>query len=147
MIRDNPVIKELLSLDLPVKHYAIFGSGIMLALGIKKLDHDIDIISRGPAWRRAQKFGKIEKAEWSGKEKIVLFNGDIEIFNDWVGEGWDVNNLIESSEFMEGIPFVDLNTVLKWKKEMGRKKDLKHIKMIEEYIGKNSVSRIYNKSD
>jgi len=57
-IKSNVLVKKLLKIGLPVKDYAIFGSGPMYAHGIKTLGGDIDIIARGKAWKMALKKGK-----------------------------------------------------------------------------------------
>jgi len=52
-VNNHPLIKKLLSLDLPPEDYAVFGSGPMFAHGIKDLGHDIDVIARKKAWKKA----------------------------------------------------------------------------------------------
>ncbi len=132
-IRENPLIKKLLSLNLPTGDYVIFGSGPLYACGITKNLRDLDVIARGEAWKKALKLGKPQKLPL-GNKAIRLFNGKIEIINAWAPGKWDIDELIDTAEIIEGIRFVNLKAVLKWKKRMARPKDLKHIKMIEEYL-------------
>ena len=131
--RENPLIKKLLSLNLPTDDYVIFGSGPLYACGIIKSPNDLDVVVRGEAWKKVLKLGKPQKLPF-GNKAISLFDGKIEIMNAWAPGKWDIDELIDTAEIIEGIRFVNLKTVLKWKKRMARPKDLKHIKMIEEYV-------------
>jgi len=75
-ITSHPLIKKLLSLNLPSEDYAIFGSGPMFAHGIKDLSHDVDIIARGKA---------LDKAS-----KIKFFDSQIEVFDNWGPGDWSI---------------------------------------------------------
>lgn len=77
--------------------------------------------------------GEVTKAK-SGDNVVILFGGEIEIFDDWAPGTWDTDELIDSANFIDGIRFVSLKNVIKWKKEMGREKDLQHINMIMSYL-------------
>jgi len=52
-----------------------------------------------------------------------------------------IDTLIDTAEEFEGIKFVTLENVLRWKKLMGRPKDLEHIKMIKAYLVKKTSSK------
>jgi len=148
-IKENPLIKKLLSLNLPTDDYAVFGSGPLYAHNIIKKPRDLDVLARGEAWKKALKLGKLEKLPL-GSRAVRLFNGRVEIVNTWVPGKWDVDELIDTAEIIEGIRFVKLENVLKWKRKMGRPKDLKHIKMIEKYIagkGKPNLTAQWTKKD
>lgn len=132
-IKEHPIIKKFLSLNLPTDDYAIFGSGPLYAHGIIKSFQDLDVIARGEAWKKALKLGKPQKLPL-GDKAIRLFDGKIEIINAWSPGKWDIDELIDTAEIIEGIKFVNLKTVLKSKKKAARLKDLKHIKMVEEYL-------------
>lgn len=138
MRKDNPILNKLISLDLPTKDYAVFGSGPMFAHGIKDLGHDIDIIARKDAWEKATTLGLVTDAMHGGHKVVVLFDGEIEIFDGWAPGKWDVDALIDDAEKIDGIKFVSLENVIKWKTIMGREKDAIHIKMIGEYLNKKA---------
>jgi len=120
MLRDKQLIKILLDLNLPSEDYAIFGSGPMMAHGIKEAN-DLDLIVRNNAWKIVQKEGTPP---------------EIEAWNSWGPGKWDIDKLIDEAEVIEGIRFVRLAEVLKWKKMVNRPKDADHIKMIEQYLNK-----------
>lgn len=136
-LNDNKLIRELNSLGLSTDDYAVFGSGPMYAHGIKDLGHDLDIIARGSAWRQACSISFPQNAIWGGLV-VNLFDGQIEIFDSWAPGDWDVDDLIDKSDIIDGIRFVTLENVMKWKRLMGRGKDQIHIKMIEDYLNGGS---------
>ena len=134
-VKEKEIFKELLSLHLPVSDYVIFGSGPLFAHGIRSDVRDLDILARGSAWRKALTYGTAPVNPPSGNgSMIVLFDGRIEIFNSWVSAEWDVDSLIDNAEFIDGLPFVPLTTVLRWKKSASREKDQHDILDIERYL-------------
>jgi hypothetical protein len=133
-MQSQELLNQLKSLNLPTNDYAVFGSGPMYPRGIKELGHDIDLIARGSAWGTAQTLGEVNQTKLGGNKVIELFDGNIEIFNGWAPGEWSVDELIDTSETFDGIPYVTLENVLKWKKIMNREKDIEHIRLIEEYL-------------
>lgn len=105
--------------------------------------HDIDLIVTEEVFNeyKNESGWELKDAENGGE---VLVNDGVEIFNDWGPGEWNVKQLIEDSEIIEGLPFVRLIEVLKWKKLLKREKDLKDIEMIEKYFKErlNSVPSV-----
>ena len=127
------LLQKLKDLGLPPDDYAIFGSGPMVAHGLKEFDHDIDVIARGPAWEKAMTLGTVIQAPM--RDHVVrLFDNKIEIFDGWKPGEWDKDELIDSAEIFDGIRYVQLEKCLEHKKRLLRNKDLKDIKLIEEHI-------------
>ena len=142
MHSDNSLIKKLLEFNLPKDDYALFGSAIMFFKDLKDVGHDIDVIARGKAWEKACQI-KLPEVPVSKKGFVVKpFGDDIEIFSEWFPGDWDVNRLIDDAELMEGIKVVGFDSVIKWKKLMGRPKDYEHIQMIENYQRGNVPSKL-----
>ena len=139
MVRNDRLIKQFLSLGLPTGDYAIFGSAPMYAHKLKDLGHDLDVVARGEAWNIAAKIAEPRPAQSGTYQVIELFEGELEIFNGWAWGGWSLDELIDTAELIEGIRFVTLDKVLKWKELWGRPKDLEHIKIIENYLSKSSI--------
>lgn len=133
-IANHPLILKLLSLGLPAKDYAVFGSGPMFAHGLKDLGHDLDLVARGEAWKMMLQSGQIDTSK--GYPIATYFDGEIEAFDSWGPGKWDTDELIDTAEEIEGIRFVQLEKVLAWKKVMNRPKDVEHVRLIEEYLGK-----------
>lgn len=134
LIKENPLFLKLKSLYLPTEDYAIMGRACMVAHGLIEMGEDIDIIARGRAWEEACKIAE-PQIPASGIGKVVeLFNNKIEIFDTWGPGTWDVNELIDTAEIIEGVKFVTLENIRKWKQIYGREKDLIHIKIIDDYF-------------
>jgi len=124
-------VKEL---NLPIGKYALFGSA---PLGIRNLKdcHDVDIIATEELWNEYK-----NKPEWELKEMhnefgdVYLCNGDIELWKKWRAGDWNIENLIKEAEMIDGLPFVRLEEMIKWKKMNGREKDLRDAETAEKYL-------------
>ena len=118
---------------MPKSDYAITGSGPLYAHGlISDLDNDLDVVARNDAWKTAQKFGEPKKGDF-GDLIIDLFDGRIQIFNQWSIVDEPVDDIVDKAENHKGYPFASLEHVLAYKKKLKREKDLYHIGLIEKY--------------
>lgn len=139
-LKDHPLVKLVLKLNLPVDDWAVIGTGCMLAHDLLDIDKDIDLIARGEAWEQAKNDGETMIPESGIGELISCFGGKVEIFNQWAPGEWNVDYLIGSAEVIGGIRFVTLGNVLRWKRiKYGltkKGKDLKHIMIIENFLSK-----------
>ncbi len=114
--------------------YAITGSGPLFARGlISSLDNDLDVVARNDAWETALKFGSPKKGDLNDLI-IDLFDGRIQIFNQWSFVGETIDEIIDNAEIHNGYPFASLEHVLAFKKKLKREKDLRHIELIEIYL-------------
>ena len=52
----------------------------------------------------------------------------------WGSGEWSVQELIRGAEIIDGLPFVRIEEVLKWKRLNGREKDLKDAELIGRYL-------------
>jgi hypothetical protein len=131
-LKDNSLIQKLLALELPADDYVVFGSGPMMAHGLRE-SRDLDLLARGAAWKKAVELGELRhKPEGTGY--VVLADGDIEVFEAWGPGQWDTDKVIDTAEIIEGIRFADLKYTLDWKRRMGREKDLTDARLIEEHL-------------
>ncbi|HIH25939.1 hypothetical protein J4476_04995 [Candidatus Woesearchaeota archaeon] len=128
------LIKKLKDLNISIGEYAIFGSGPMAAKNLRD-SHDLDIIVSNKIWKEYRKKPewKLTKFTINGKVREILENNRIELSNGWGSGEWDINKLIKESEIIDGLPFVRLKEVLKWKKISNRDKDKKDIEILEKY--------------
>lgn len=131
--KSNPLFQKLLALDLPSEDYAVFGSGPMLVHGLRQSIADLNIIARGKAWQKAHGFGE-EKVAHSGLGKAILPAEGIQIYNAWGPGKWTADELIDTSEIIDGVRFVTLDKVADWKELMGRPKDIADVKAIKTYL-------------
>ena len=121
-------LEELRKLNLPENQYAVFGSGPMAVRGIRD-SGDLDIVVKSELWKNLSSQYPPEG------DKIVI--GNIEIYRTWNAPFYDnVAPLIERAEMIEGIKFVRLEDVVKWKKEKGREKDKIDIELINRFFVK-----------
>lgn len=127
------LIEIVRKLELPAGDWAVFGSCPMAIRGLKDHCHDLDIIARGAAWEKALTLGDVVQAPM--RDHVVrLHDNSIEIFDGWKPGDWDIDALIDSAELIDGIPYVQLDEVLKWKKRMLRNSDVRDIKVLEQHL-------------
>ena len=102
----------------------------MTARGLRDTD-DIDLVVT-PAL-----FAHLSNAGWSSKirpnGKPGLRKGCVEAYLDVNTPGFERSTpwLIENAERLDGIPFVDLNTLAEWKRTYGRPKDARDVAILE----------------
>lgn len=141
-MNNKELFENVRSLNLPIGEYAIFGSGPMGIRGMREL-HDIDLIVSEKIYVEYKK-----KEGWQAKEVkenndcfkgLVNHNLNIEMWKDWY-TNWYVKELIDEAEIIDGLPFVKLDVLVKWKGFYGREKDLKDVEIIDKYCNsKNSA--------
>ncbi len=129
-INNTDLFKKVKELDLPKGKYALFGSA---PLGIRNLRecHDIDIIVTEDLWKIMSDKNWENSVAASGCS--YLKSGEIELFRDWAPGEWHIDDLINQAEIIDGLPFVRLEEVLKWKKIINREKDRRDIEIIESF--------------
>ncbi len=114
-------------LDLPPFDYAIFGSGPLIIRNIIPLANDLDIICRDDAWEAVLDAGQPEFLREYDTTIVSMENGAITFGTAWGIGQFDINTLIDTAEIICGLPFVQLQYVLEYKKIRGMPKDLSHI--------------------
>lgn len=119
---------------MPVADFVVFGSGPLLAHGLKPAVHDLDVVARGAAWQRARTLGAPQPAPSGHGEMVELYDSSLQIFDAWVEPGWDVDRLIDEADLIDGLRFVALPIVLSWKRRSRRPKDLADIALIEDCL-------------
>ena len=122
-------IEELEALKLPIGEYAIFGSGPLAVRRIRE-SQDIDIIVKKILWNELT--NKHQNALRENPIRIQI--GNVAIYNSWLDLTDKMNEMIDRAEIIEGLPFVRLEYVIKWKESMGREKDRNDIELIIDYL-------------
>lgn len=123
------------SLDLPEAHYAIFGSGPLIARGIIEPTNDLDLLSRGPAWAKARDAGTIVYLAEYDVEVVSFFDDVVTVGTRWAIGDFDTDELIDTAERIDGLPFVRLEHVVRYKRLARRPKDLEHLHLLDAAIG------------
>jgi hypothetical protein len=129
----HELLQKVQQLRLPVGDFAIFGSGPLLVRGIIDGVGDIDILCRGNAWLKASSIGELVYLDEYDVEIISIDDGLITLGRSWGYGDFDVDELIDSAEEINGLRFVLLRYVIEYKQIANRAKDLKHLDLIKEY--------------
>ncbi len=134
------ISEKVKKLNFLLGKYVVVGGGTMEARGIRKAN-DIDIVVTEDLYKELVNKGwKVCRCrcEWCSNWNCNILNhhGGIEILPDysWGDYKADTNELIKSAQIIDGVPFVNLEELLKWKKAANRDKDKKDIKLIEEFL-------------
>ena len=132
MAADPSQLFDLLrSLALPIGDFAVFGSGPLIIRGIIEPGDDLDVITRGAAWRRAREVGALEYLPEHEVEIVSCFDGAVTIGTAWGIGDFDVDELIDTAEIIDDLPFVRLEHVVRYKQVAARPKDLRHLRLLE----------------
>ena len=120
------------SLELPVGDYAIFGSGPLIVRGIIEATNDLDIIARGETWDRVRRVGEISTFD-DDNECVSLFDGQITFGVTWKYGSFDLDELIDTAELIDELPFVRMEHVIAYKEAADRPKDRQHIAVLRRW--------------
>ena len=135
MEADHPsLIDRLRSLALPLGSYAGFGSGPLIVRGISKAMNDLDVSSRGAAWDRARHLGEVVYLEEHDVEIVSFDDGAITVGTSWAYGEFDIDLLIDTAEIIDGLPFVRLEHVVRYKEAAARPKDFAHLNALTDYL-------------
>ena len=125
------LLGEVRALGLPAGNFVLFGSAPLLVRGIVPPTGDVDVLARGPAWEAARALGPTVRLPHHEVEVVRLLDGRIEIGTVWGIGDVDVDDLIDSAEVIDGLPFAGLAHVRAYKELAGRPKDRKHLRLLD----------------
>ncbi len=118
-------------LNYPPGEYLITGSGLLGILGLREIG-DIDLLVSPDLWTElADRHGVTHK---DGIVKIVLEDEGIEILSEPSfpdDSQTAVEKRLREAEEHSGLPFESFDNTIKFKKMMGREKDLKDIEFLQ----------------
>jgi len=117
------LVKLVTELDLDSRDFVIFGSGPLLAHGLRRRIRDLDVVARGTAWRRVSQHGFPAAGAINGAPMALFWGGLIQFSPGWISEDWDTDDLIDRAEIIQGLPFAQLTDVLVYKQKLDRPKD------------------------
>ncbi len=127
------VIARILALQLPATQYVVVGGAALSIRDLRETD-DIDLVVTPDL------FSSLLRSGWSSKPRP---NGKPGLRYDCFEAYLDVNSdgfsrstpwLMEHAEVLHGIPCVDLETLIGWKRTYGRDKDLRDVEILEALI-------------
>ena len=125
------LIKLVTEFDLDRSDFVIFGSGPMLAHGLRQSVRDLDVVARGNVWCRVSERGIRDTGAISGAPMALFWGGLIQFSPEWISQDWDTDDLITRSELIQiggtgliqELPFAQLTDVLAYKQKLDRPKD------------------------
>ena len=123
---------SLRQLALPKGEFAVFGSGPLAIRNIITEPNDLDVICRGRAWERIRALGGTGCEQEQGLSLITLYDGKLSFGTRWVIGDFDVDELIDNAEMIEGLPFVQLEHVVRYKLDRRSQRDLQHLAALRE---------------
>ena len=129
------IFEKLKELNLPIGKYVVVSSGTLDALGIRPAS-DIDIAVTKDLHQELKNTKEWKEHELYGK--IFLTKDIFTIIPqlDWDKYETTTEEAIDSAQVINSFPFMNLEELLKFKKAMGREKDVKDIKLLEGMLNK-----------
>jgi len=129
LIRRLAMLVTMLGLDR--RDFVIFGSGPLLAHGLRTQIGDLDVVARGRTWELASQYGVPARGNVNGARMASFWGGLIQFSPGWISADWETDDIIENAEFVEGMPFARLTDVLRYKRTLGRPKDRYDVALLE----------------
>ncbi len=122
MLGKEDIVKILKNMELPLSEYWITSGAGLVIHGVKETTNDIDLGCTTNLVELFLKKGCKYKVE-KDNSRIIQINDTIEILENW---------------FVDELPVGSLESIKKQKAQLGREKDIKDIKLIDDYINNRS---------
>lgn len=120
---------RLASLGIDSAEPVIVGSGILDVVGIRP-SNDIDLLVSKETFYKIANSGHEISQRPDGSEKIEV--DDIELMHDWYGK--KVSDAAIKTTVIDGIKFMSIEEVRRWKALLDRSKDQVDILLIDKYL-------------
>ena len=128
------------ALNLPLDQIIVIGSGILDQLGIRTAS-DIDLaVSSDLMEKLSEESGNwLKKFDDNQRFYFVKDDGSAEVWDGWEFDGQVVSydDLLDYAVEYDGVRFVDLEFLRKWKSWRGREKDVRDVELIDEWRANN----------
>lgn len=133
LVRRLAMLVTMLGLDR--RDFVIFGSGPLLAHGLRTQISDLDVVARGRTWEMVAQYGLPTRGNVNDARMASFWGGLIQFSSGWISPDWDTDNIIENAEIIQGMPFARLTDVLRYKRMLGRPKDRYDVALMENCKG------------
>jgi len=120
------------ALNLPAGAFAVFGSGPMAVRGLRTID-EIHVIVPENLFKQLEKDPSWKQGVLADHHKSLQM-GNVNIYESWAPGSWDMSELIRNADTINGVPYVQLESVREWKELRGLPKDEEDIKLIDRYL-------------
>jgi hypothetical protein len=125
MLNKKAILQKLKELNFPANQYCVMTGAALVLQGVKEYTRDIDISCSEELFQSLLKQGyQLERMK---SYEGIIIDQTIEIFRNW-----QAKNIV----YIEDIPVAELYSIRKYKKDLGREKDLEDIKLIDVYLAK-----------
>lgn len=137
--KPDAVTERLQAVDIPVVSAIVIGSGILDVLDIR-VSSDLDIVVTPTVLEQLENDVRFKK---DVRDSGTRFEGPdmIEVWGGWTEPGTntvrDFDALLADSSVIGGVRYMNLAYVRAWKAAKGREKDVKDIRLIDEYTKKH----------
>ena len=121
------LFERLRSLQLRRDDYAVFGSGPLVVRGVIEATNDLDVLCRGEAWETVCRLAPPQHDRQWDVELVSLYDDRLTFGTTWAIGEVSTNDVIDTAEIIEGLPFAKLEYVVEYKTTSGRPKDLAHL--------------------
>ena len=133
------IFERVKKLNFPLGEYVVVG-GSMEAHGLRAAK-DIDVVATPALIQKLLAEGWKDAGCWNcpGCGRLYLERDDVDVLSDFSrGDKYraDTRQLIDAADVIQGIPFVKLEELAKWKRAAARPKDLVDVAAIEDYLTK-----------
>ena len=122
---------QLRQLELPTGDYAVFGSAPLAVRGIIPTCNDLDILCRGAIWKTVCQAGTTEFLPNYNVTIASFYEGKVTFGTTWGIGKFDIDELIDTAEIIDSLPFVRIEHVISYKNIRSSAKDLLHLKALE----------------
>lgn len=128
------------ALNLPLDQIIVIGSGILDQLEIRPAV-DIDLAVSSDLMKKLSEESSdwIKKFDDNQRFYFVKDDGSAEVWDGWEFDGQAVSygELLSQSVEYDGVRFVNLEFLSRWKKWRSREKDVQDVKLIDEWRANN----------
>lgn len=128
------------ALNLPLDQIIVIGSGILDQLGIRPAS-DIDLAVSSDLMKKLSEESSdwIKKFDDNQRFYFVKSDGSAEVWDGWEFDGQVVSydDLLDCVVEYDGVRFVNLEFLSRWKKWRSLEKDTQDVKLIDEWRANN----------
>lgn len=133
-------VDKVKALNLPLDQIIVIGSGILDQLGIRPAS-DIDLAASSDLMKKLSEESSdwIKKFDDNQRFYFVKDDGSAEVWDGWKFDGQVVSydDLLDYVVEYDGVRFVNLEFLSRWKKWRSLEKDTQDVKLIDEWRANN----------
>lgn len=126
------IIKKAKELNFLDGEYVIIGSGLLAALGLREAS-DVDVAITPKLLKKLQATGNWkEEIKWN---KLFLVGEGVDVITqlNWEDYSTTTEEAIRTATIIDGVPFLNIEETIKFKKALGREKDFRDIELLKKY--------------